>query len=118
MFYKLMNNDFVVDLLREVCYVRYLPKSKRWVVTDQQSAHGVRGSNQNTIYLLEGRVCAYEEELVPVRIEIISEEEYTRLANEVALRAKENESLRNELQDLRAQLNEQNNLLQQILAKL
>jgi len=45
MYYKLMNNDIVIDILRKVCYVRYLSKSKRWVITDPQSAHGVRGSD-------------------------------------------------------------------------
>lgn len=118
MFYKLMNNDFVVDLLRKVCYVRYLAKSKRWVVTDSQSAHGVRGSNQDTIYLIEGRVCSYEGNLTSVRIEKISEEEYSRLANEAALRAKEKEELTNRIDSLEETLAKQTALLEAVLAKL
>lgn len=118
MFYKLMNNDFVVDLLRKVCYVRYLSKSKRWVVTDPQSAHGIRGSNQDTIYLLEGRVCSYEGDLTPVCVEEISEEEYSRLANEAALRAKENEELNKRINSLEETLARQTALLEAVLAKL
>lgn len=118
MFYKLMNNDFVVDLLRKVCYVRYLSKSKRWVITDPQSAHGIRGSNQDTIYLLEGRVCSYEGELTPVRVEEISEEEYFRLANEAALRAKENEELVKRIDSLENTLTKQTALLEALLAKM
>lgn len=118
MFYKLMNNDFVVDLLRKVCYVRYLSKSKRWVITDPQSAHGIRGSNQDTIYLLEGRVCGYEGDLTPVHVEEISEEEYSRLANEAALRAKENEELNKRISSLEETLARQTALLEAVLAKL
>lgn len=118
MFYKLMNNDIVTDLLRKVCYVRYLPQSKRWVNTDAQSAHGVLGSDENTVYLLEGRSCAYEGQLIRVRLESITEEEYFVFANEIALRKKENAALYEEIDSLKAQLNEQNLLLQQILAKL
>lgn len=118
MFYKLMNNDIVADLLRKVCYVRFLPKSKRWVITDSQSAHGVMGSDQNTIYLLEDRNCAYEEPLTRVRVEEISEEEYTRFANEMALRKKENEELANKIDSLEEKLAQQTALLEALLAKL
>lgn len=118
MFYKLMNNDIVVDLLRKVCYVRYLPKSKRWVITDPQSAHGVMGSDNNTIYLLDGRSCAYEGALTRVLVEEISEEEYMKFANEIALRAKEKEELNRKIESLEETLANQNALLQQILAKL
>ena len=118
MYYKLMNNDIVVDILRKVCYVRYLSKSKRWVITDPQSAHGVRGSDQNTIYLLEGRHCNYEGELIPVRLEEISEQEYNRFANEIALRAKEKEDLVNRINSLEETLVRQTFLLEAVLAKL
>lgn len=118
MFYKLMNNDIVVDLLKEIRYVRYLPKAKRWVMTDFLSAHGVMGSDYETIYYLEGRANAANGNNTRVHIETIDESEYFRLAEEIALRKKENEALYNEINNLKAQLNEQNSLLQQILAKL
>ena len=118
MFYKLMNNDIVADLLRKVCYVRYLPKSKRWVITDEQSAHGVRGSDQDTIYLLEGRVCAYPESLTQIRVVEISEEEYVKMANEIALRKQENKELYNKIESLEQALADQNDLLLRLLEKL
>ena len=104
MFYKLLNNEIVVDVLDTLQYVRYLAKSKRWVLTDAQSAHGVRGSDQNTIYFLEGRNCPCESEKVFVRVEEIDEAEYLRFTNEIALRAKENAELRKEIDLLREQL--------------
>lgn len=118
MYYKLMNNDIVIDILRKVCYVRYLSKSKRWVITDPQSAHGVRGSDQNTIYLLEGRICNYEGNLQVVRLEEISEEEYQRFANEIALRTKEKEDLVNRINSLEETLAKQTSLLELLVAKL
>lgn len=118
MYYKLMSNDLVVDLLRKVCYVRYLSKSKRWVITDPQSAHGVMGSDQNTIYLLEGRNCAYEGKLTTVYVNEIEEKEYLRLANEVVLRAKEKEELVNRINSLEQTLAKQTALLEALLAKL
>lgn len=118
MYYKLMNNNMVKDILSKVCYVRYLPKSKRWVITDPQSAHGVRSSDQNTIYLLEGRTCPYEGKLDMVRLEEISEKEYLYYADEIALRAKEKEELVNRINSLEAALAKQTSLLEAVLAKL
>lgn len=116
--YKLIYNNMVVDLLKKLQYVRYMKNSKRWISTDSQSAHGVMGSDQNTIYLLEGRFCPCEGSFTKINIEEITEEEYIRLANEIALRAKENEELRNEISSLKEQLQNQNELLLQILSKL
>lgn len=118
MFYKLMNNDIVMDLLKEIHYIRYLPKSKRWVLTDSFSAQGVMGSDYETIYYLEDKANTAEEKHIKVRVEKINEKEYYRLAEEVALRKKENENLYNEISNLKNQLDQQNILLQQILAKL
>lgn len=118
MFYKIINNDMVVDLLQKINYVRYLPKSKRWIITDSQSAHGIMGSDQNTIYLLQGRSCPYEEQLIKVFIEAITEEEYMRFANEAALRKKENEKLVNRINSLEEQIAQQTILLEALLAKL
>ena len=108
----------IVDLLQEVHYVRYLSKAKRWINTDSQSANGIMGSDGNTVYHLQGRKCVCPEELKMVEIFPIELEEYEALANQFAIQHKENEELRNELKNLRNQLNIQNELLQKILQKL
>lgn len=118
MFYKLMSNDIVVDIIRKIQYVRYLPKSKRWVATDAQSAHGIIGSNQNKIYHLQGTSCPCEAEMEHVMIREITEEEYNRFAEEIALRAKEKEELNNRMNSLETALNKQTSLLEALLAKL
>ena len=116
--YKIMSNNMVVDLAKTLHYVRYLKNSKRWIGTDSQSAHGIMGSDGNTVYHLQGRKCICPEELKMVEVYEISEEEYAALEGQFAIQHKENEELRNEIKDLREQLNAQNNLLLQILAKL
>ena len=118
MYYKLMNGDIVVDLLARVCYVRYLPKSKRWVTTDSQSAHGIMSSDGSEVYLLAGRACAYPDELTMVTMVEIDRDEYDDLAQTFAIQNKMNADLRNEIDDLKSQIEEQNNLLQMILEKL
>lgn len=118
MYYKLMSNDIVIDLLNKVQYVRYLPKSKRWVATDKQSAHGVIGSNQNVIYHIQGTSCPCEEPLEHVIIMEITEEEYKHFAEETALRLKEKEELTNRINSLEKALNKQTSLLEALLAKL
>ena len=116
--YKVMCNNMVIDLLKEIQYVRYMKNSKRWIGTDSQSANGVIGSDRNTVYHIQGRKCVCPEELKKVEIYEIGLEEYTALETQFAIQRKENEDLRNELRALKSQLDNQNLLLQQILAKL
>lgn len=118
MFYKVMNNDIVMDLLREVHYVRFLPKSKRWVLTDPQSAQGIMGSDCETIYYLEGRSTTNETEGIKVVLEEITKEEYDNLAITIAAQRRETTALQKRIDSLENQIKEQNLLLEQILAKL
>lgn len=116
--YKLIYNNMVVDLLKNIQYVRYLKNSKRWIKTDSQTANGVIGSNGDTIYHIQGRICTCPEELKQVEIYEIGPEEFEALSIQFSIQRKENEELRQELKDVREQLSAQNSLLQQILAKL
>lgn len=118
MYYKLTQGDIVVDLLRQLRYVRYLPKSARWVGTDSQSAHGVMSSNGDKIYHLYGHPLPALDNLESAQLMVIEEAEYNMLASQFALQRKENEDLRNEIDVLRQQIQEQNSLLHAILEKL
>lgn len=118
MFYKIMNNDIVVDLLQEIRYIRYLPKSKRWVNTDAISANAIMALDGETIYRLVGRNLVYEKELVPVTVVPISAEEFEALSAQLSIHQKENNELRKEIDNLKSQLEDQKFLLQQILSKL
>lgn len=119
MMYKLVHNNMVVDLLpEEVCYVRYLSKQKRTVVTDSQSANGVMGSDKNTIYHLQGTKNTFPDEKISVRVVKISFEEYEVLANKFSIQEKENANLRDRLTHVEDQLATTNSLLEKLLEKL
>ena len=118
MFYKLMDGEIVVDVLRDAQYVRYLPRAKRWVNTDAMSANGILGGDGDTVYHLYGRACSCPENLIKVRPIQIEESEFLALKSQMAASQAENKALRQEIDALKEQLSEQNLLLQQILAKL
>lgn len=125
MFYKLMSNDIVMDLLREVSYVRYLPKAQRWVITDPQSAHGVMGSDHDKIFYIEGRKNACEDTRPYVVVKEITEQEYNNLATHFFAQQEENAELKERMANLELKmaqqtdlLAEQNALLTSLLLKL
>lgn len=118
MFYKLMNGEIVIDVLRNAQYVRYLPRAKRWVNTDALSANGILSSDGDTVYHLYGRTCSCSESLIKVRPIQIEESEFLALKSQMAASQAENKVLRQEIDSLKEQLNKQSLLLQQILAKL
>lgn len=118
MFYKVIHNNMLVDLLTDVQWIRYLPKQKRVVMTDSQSANGIMGSDHNTLYHLSGRPYTFDTEIKSVEIVKISEEEFDRLSTEFAIVQQDNASLRAEMGALKQQLTAQNYMLSQILAKL
>lgn len=116
--YKLMYNNMVIDLLKEIQYVRYMKNSKRWINTDGQSANGVMSSDHSTIYHILGRTCPLASELKTVEIVKIDATEYSSLETQFAIQRQENDNIRNEIASLKEQLETQNNLLEAILAKL
>ena len=113
-----MHNNMLIDLLTGVEYVRYLPRQKRIVMTDSQSANGVMGSDHNTVYHLFGRPNTFDTAVRTVEIMEISEEEYGRLSMEFSIAREENASLHAEVKLLRQQLSNQSIMLDMILAKL
>lgn len=118
MFYKIMHGNMLIDLLHGVRWVRYLPRQKRMVATDSQSANGIMGSDNNTIYHLSGRPNTFDKELKTVEVIQITEAEYSRLSTEFAMAKQENENLHAEVAALKEQLANQSLLLEQILSKL
>lgn len=118
MFYKVMYNNMVVDLLTEARWVRYLPNSKRLVATDSQAANGIMGSDHNTVYHLFGKPYTFADEVKTVQVLKISGEEYEKLHGQFAMQQQENASMKSQIESLKEQLNSQELLLQAILAKL
>lgn len=118
MFYKVMYNNMVIDLLNEACWVRYLPNAQRFVATDSQAANGIMGSDHDTVYHIFGKPYNFAKDLKTVEVVKIDALEYDRLQSQFMLQKQENDAMRSEIGNLKAQLNSQEVLLQAILAKL
>ena len=101
MFYKLMNGEIVVYLLRNAQYVRYLPRAKRSVNPDALSANGILGGDGDTVYHLYGRACSCPENLIKVRPIRIEESEFLALKSQMAASQAENNALRQEIDTLK-----------------
>ena len=50
MYYKVMKNDRVIDVLDRIIYLKYLPKRKIMVLSDINEAQAILSSDQNTIW--------------------------------------------------------------------
>ena len=50
MFYKVMKNDRVIDVLNQLLYVKYQPKHNIMVLCSEDEAQGFLSSNGNTIW--------------------------------------------------------------------
>lgn len=50
MFYKVMKDGKVIDVLDQLIYLKYQPKHKIMVLTDENDAQAILSSDQNTIW--------------------------------------------------------------------
>ena len=79
MFYKVIKNNKVIDVLDNLIYLKWNPKHKIMVLTDENEAEAILSSDKNTIWhektLYKVPVSGYDE----VEIFPIEEFEYKRL---------------------------------------
>ena len=80
MFYKIIYNNFVLDILDSPVYVKYSYKSKRFIVTDVTSADGVMSSNRDVVYLFRDIV---DVESKIVKMIEIPESEYMNIKSNI-----------------------------------
>ena len=78
--YKVLWNNMIVDLLREACYIRYLPRQARAIVVDKGNANGIMGSDKNTMYHLAGTQNTFTEGIKTVEVVPVSAEEFEVLS--------------------------------------
>lgn len=78
--YKLLVDNIVVDVVKKLRYVRYIPELNKVVVTTAASAHGICGSDNKTFYALEEAKVPDEKSYWKVATTIkICEKEYNEL---------------------------------------
>lgn len=118
MYYKIIHNNMVIDLLTEISWIKYLPNSRRFIVTDKANANGIMGSDHDTIYHLRERLYNFNKDVKTVDIIEISQDEYNTLQAQISIQKQESEALKSEIDILKQQLEEQQELLRQILGKL
>lgn len=79
MYYKVIKNDKVIDVLDKLIYLKYQPKHKIMILTDENDAQAILSSDGNIIWhersLYKVPVSGYDE----VDIEPIDEYEYKQL---------------------------------------
>lgn len=79
MYYKVIKNNRVIDVLDKLIYLKYQPKHKIMVLCGEDDAQAILSSNKNSIW---HEVTLYQipiEGYDTVRIEEIDEYEYKRL---------------------------------------
>lgn len=115
---KVIHNNMIIDVLSYEKYVRYLPKSGRFIGSDKQTANAVLGSNNDTIYHIEGKDYNFPMQIKTVRLVKIEQEEYEILTSQLKLQEQQQADLREEVTELKRTVTRQNELLEQLLSKL
>lgn len=79
MYYKVLKNNKVIDVLDNLVYLKYQPKHKTMILSDENEAQAILSSDQNSIWheksLYKIPVDGYDE----VEIVEICESEYKQL---------------------------------------
>lgn len=50
MFFKVIKDNKVIDVLDHLTYLKWQPKHKIWILSDENEAQAILGSNKNTIW--------------------------------------------------------------------
>lgn len=116
---KIIKNNLIIDVCPKMVLLRYLPELKRFIITDKFSANAILGSDKNTTYHIKNTDYNFDEEIESVIYEEIDEEEYKKLTSEMVVKTNsETENLKNEVNDLKKMINQQNELIEKLIAKL
>ena len=79
MYYKIVENGKVIDVLSSVTYLRYLKASKSVTLCDSSVANCVGASNGRTVYGLEGKFFSQDPKIKVVSMIPITSEDYKKL---------------------------------------
>ena len=96
MYYKIICNNRVIDVIENIKFIKCLPKTKKIILVDFKQANGVMASNNDEIYHLYGTPYTFEGEKKTVSIQEISFKEYEKLTSQI----QNNELLENRVKEL------------------
>ena len=69
--YKVIYKNYIIDILDKIKYLRFIAKTGRFTRTDRTSANAFLGSDNKTIYLIQGRNCPELEKYKKVTLQEI-----------------------------------------------
>ena len=105
--YKIIKNNQIIDVMPEIKFIKYLPRSKRTIAVDERQANGCLSSSGDEIYHIYGTPYTFEDAKQTITFVQIDEEEY----NQLTAQLKENQELTNRVQYLEQRLLELERLL-------
>lgn len=105
--YKIIENNQIIDVMENLNFVKYLPKTKRAVKIDERQANGILSSNSSVIYHIYGTPNTFSDQRKTVTYEKIDQEEYDRLTKQL----KTNEVLEERVRELEKTVKELKELL-------
>lgn len=105
--YKIIENNQIIDVMENLNFVKYLPKTKRAVKIDERQANGILSSNSSVIYHIYGTPNTFPDQRKTVTYEKIDQEEYDRLTKQL----KTNEALEERIRELEKTVKELKDLL-------
>lgn len=79
MYYKVIKNNKVIDVLDNLIYLKWEPKHKVMVLTDENDAQAILSSDKNTIWHEETLYRIPTDGFDTVRVESIDEYSYKQL---------------------------------------
>ena len=81
MYYKVIKNNKVIDVLDKLIYLKLQPKHKTMILTDENDAQAILSSDKNTIWHEESlyRVPVNEQDYDTVKLIEIDKYEYEQL---------------------------------------
>lgn len=79
--YKFIHNGKVIDVVKSIRYLRYMSASGHIAITDSSSANCVEGSDNITVYALQGVTPLATLPYEYVEVKQINQDEYTQLVS-------------------------------------
>lgn len=79
MFYKVIKDNKVIDVLDHLTYLKWQPKNKIMLLSDLDEAQAILGSDNNTIWHVEGFYDLPVEGYESVKLVEINKHEYDQL---------------------------------------